>query len=40
MGLELSESSIDGSQHKAPTGGQGTGPSPIDRGKLGWKSSL
>jgi transposase len=40
IGLDLSECSIDGSQHKAPTGGQGTGPSPTDRGKLGWKWSL
>jgi transposase len=40
IGLDLSECSIDGSQHKAPTGGEGTGPSPTDRGKLGWKWSL
>jgi transposase len=40
VGLDLSECAIDGSQHKAPTGGQGTGPSPTDRGKLGWKWSL
>jgi len=31
---------IDGSQHKAPSGGEGTGKSPTDRGKLGWKWSL
>lgn len=39
-GLDLSEASIDGSLHKAPFGGQGTGPNPTDRGKLGWKWSL
>ncbi|MFH1330859.1 MAG: IS5 family transposase [Actinomycetota bacterium] len=40
VGLDLSEVSVDGSQHKAPCGGQGTGPSPTDRRKLGWKWSL
>jgi transposase len=40
VGLDLSDCSIDGSQHKAPTGGEGTGPSPVDRGKRGWKWSL
>ena len=40
VGLDLSECSVDGSQHKAPTGGEGTGPSPVDRGKRGWKWSL
>jgi transposase len=39
-GLDLSEVSIDGSLHKAPCGGQGSGPNPTDRGKLGWKWSL
>jgi transposase len=39
-GLDLSEVSIDGSMHKAPCGGEGTGPNPTDRGKLGWKWSL
>ena len=29
-----------GSAHKAPCGGEGTGPNPTDRGKLGWKWSL
>ena len=37
IGLRLDEISIDGSIHKAPMGGQGTGPSPVDRGKRGWK---
>jgi Transposase DDE domain len=32
--------SVDGSLHKAPCGGQGTGKSPVDRGKLGWKWSI
>jgi len=38
--LDLSECSIDGSQHKAPCGGPGTGPNPTDRGRSGWKWSL
>lgn len=40
VGLDLSEVAIDGSQHKAPCGGEGTGKNPADRGKLGWKWSL
>jgi len=40
IGLDLSEVAIDGSQHKAPFGGEGTGPNPTDRGKSGWKWSL
>jgi hypothetical protein len=40
IGFDFSDCSVDGSQHKAPVGGQGTGPSPTDRGKLGWKWSL
>ena len=39
-GLDLSEVSLDGSTHKAPCGGEGTGKSPVDRGKLGWKWSV
>jgi transposase len=39
-GLDLTEVSIDGSLHKAPCGGEGTGPNPTDRGKLGYKWSL
>jgi transposase len=38
--LDLSECAVDGSQHKAPSGGEGTGPNPTDRGKSGWKWSL
>jgi len=38
--LDLSECAIDGSQHKAPGGGEGTGKNPTDRGRLGWKWSL
>ena len=38
--LDLSEVAVDGSQHKAPCGGEGTGRNPTDRGKLGWKWSL
>ncbi len=40
IGLDLSEVAIDGSQHKAPFGGEGTGRNPVDRGKQGWKWSL
>lgn len=40
VGLDLSEVAIDGSQHKAPFGGEGTGPNPTDRGKCGWKWSV
>jgi hypothetical protein len=40
VGPDLSDCAIDGSHHKAPTGGEGTGPSPVDRGKRGWKWSL
>jgi len=40
VGLELSDLVVDGSQHKAPFGGEATGPSPVDRGKRGWKWSI
>ncbi|HEY5251411.1 MAG TPA: transposase [Acidimicrobiales bacterium] len=40
VGLDLTETAVDGSQHKAPLGGEGTGPNPTDRGKSGWKWSL
>jgi transposase len=40
VGFDFSECSVDGSQHKAPAGGEGTGKSPVDRGKRGWKWSL
>jgi hypothetical protein len=40
VGLDFSDCSVDGSQHKAPVGGEGTCPSPTDRGKRGWKWSL
>lgn len=40
IGLDLSEIAIDGSQHKAPFGGEGTGPNPTDRAKSGWKWSI
>jgi transposase len=40
IGLDLSEVAVDGSLHKAPTGGEGTGPNPTDRGKTGWKWSI
>jgi hypothetical protein len=35
IGLDLSEVAIDGSLHKAPCGGEGTGPNPTDRGNSG-----
>lgn len=38
--LDLSECAVDGSQHKAPCGGDGTGKNPTDRGRFGWKWSL
>jgi transposase len=38
--LDLSECAVDGSLHKAPCGGEGTGKNPTDRGRLGWKWSL
>jgi transposase len=40
IGLDLGDVSLDGSLHKSPCGGEGTGPSPTDRAKLGWKWSL
>ena len=39
-GLDLSEVAVDGSLHKAPCGGEGTGANPTDRGKRGWKWSI
>ncbi len=40
IGLDLSEVALDGSLHKAPCGGEGTGPNPTDRAKVGWKWSV
>ena len=40
VGLDVSDVCVDGSIHKAPCGGEGTGKSPVDRGKLGWKWSI
>lgn len=40
VGLDLAEVAVDGSAHKAPCGGEGTGRNPTDRGKSGWKWSL
>jgi len=40
VGLRLDELALDGSQHKAPAGGEGTGPNCTDRGKRGWKWSI
>ncbi len=40
MGLRLDDVCIDGSIHKAPCGRPGTGKSPVDRRKSGWKWSV
>jgi hypothetical protein len=40
IGLDLDDDALDGSLHKAPYGGEGTGPNPTDRAKLGWKWSV
>jgi transposase len=40
VGLDMDNLAIDGSLHKAPCGGEGTGPNPTDRAKLGWKWSV
>lgn len=40
IGLDFSDTAVDGSLHKAPGGGEGTGKNPTDRAKLGWKWSI
>jgi len=40
IGFDLSETAVDGSLHKSPCGGEGTGKNPTDRAKLGWKWSI
>jgi transposase len=40
ISLDLSDVALDGSMHKAPCGGEGTGKNPTDRAKLGWKWSV
>ena len=40
IGLDLSDVALDGSLHKSPCGGGGTGKNPTDRAKLGWKWSV
>jgi transposase len=40
IGLDLDHVALDGSIHKAPCGGEGTGKSPVDRAKLGYKWSV
>ena len=35
IGLDLSDVSVDGSQHKAPCGGEGTGEKPLRPGQTG-----
>ena len=40
VGLSFCDVAVDGSLHKSPCGGEGTGKNPTDRGKLGWKWSI
>jgi transposase len=40
IGLDLTETAVDGSLHKSPCGAEGTGKNPTDRAKLGWKWSI
>ena len=40
VGLCFGDVAVDGSLHKSPCGGEGTGPNPTDRGKLGCKWSI
>ncbi|MHB8431502.1 MAG: IS5 family transposase [Acidimicrobiales bacterium] len=40
IGLQMSDTALDGSLHKSPCGGEGTGKNPTDRSKLGWKWSI
>ena len=40
IGLDLCDVSLDGSLHKSPCGGEGTGKNPTDRSKLGHKWSI
>jgi transposase len=40
IGLDFSNVALDGSLHKSPCGGEGTGKNPTDRAKLGWKWSI
>jgi transposase len=40
IGLDLSELAVDGSMHKAPCGGEGTGKHFKDPGRMRWKWSI
>src|SRR5271169_5147248 len=40
IGLCFGDVALDGSLHKAPAGGEGTGKNPTDRAKRGWKWSI
>jgi hypothetical protein len=40
IGLDLPDVALDGSLHKRPCGGRGTGKNPTDRAKRGWKWSV
>ena len=40
VGIDLSDASVDASIHKAPSGGDAPGKSPVDWGESWWKRSL
>jgi len=40
VGVDLSDTAVDGSLHKSPCGGEGTGKNPTDRSELGHKWSI
>jgi transposase len=40
IGLCFDDVALDGSLHKSPCGGEGTGKNPTDRARLGWKWSI
>jgi len=40
IGRTLGDVAVDGSQRRAPGGGQGTGPNCTDKGESGWKRSI
>jgi transposase len=40
VSFDFREAALDGSPHKAPSGGEATGPNPFDRGRCGWKWSV
>ena len=40
VGLDLTDVAVDGSPPQEPSGGEGTGKNPTDRGKIGWNWSV